>query len=192
MLVGFPSLILAARAGNVVSFPTDTVPALAVQPEYGAKIYHCKQRPPDKPLILMAADLQAFTPWIAPGLTIPWEILAKQYWPGALTMVLPANARVTTGINPQKTGTIGLRIPHHPSTLSVLQQTGVLATTSANYSGELPLMTAAEINETFPDVYVLNGVYHGSGQPSTVIIWQDKNWRILRQGSGRFNPGDVL
>jgi len=189
MLVSLPSLILAARGGNVVSFPTDTVPALAVQPEYGTKIYDCKKRPPDKPLILMAADLEAFLPWIAPGLTIPWVDLVHEHWPGALTIVLPASERVTTAINPQNTGTIGLRIPDHPIALSVLQQTGVLATTSANYSGADPLLTGEAINATFPEVYVLNGVYQGSGQPSTVITWQDGNWHILRQGTVQLSKG---
>ncbi|MEN9217109.1 MAG: L-threonylcarbamoyladenylate synthase [Gloeomargarita sp. HHBFW_bins_162] len=183
MLVNFASLILAGRAGNVMSFPTDTVPALAVQPEYGTKIYECKNRPPDKPLILMAAEVGAFMPWIAPGLSIPWAALAQTYWPGALTIVLPASERVTPAINPQNTGTIGLRIPNHPIALAVLQQTGVLATTSANFSGEPPLLTAGEISTQFPDVAVWSGDYQGSGRPSTVITWQDGEWQIVRQGS---------
>ncbi len=183
MLVSLPSLILAGRGGNVISFPTDTVPALAVQPEYGLKIYQCKHRPPDKPLILMAAELSAFSPWIAPGLTIPWEALAQSSWPGALTIVLPASDRVTTAINPQNTGTIGLRIPNHPSALSVLQQTGILATTSANYSGEPPLLTGEAIDEKFPEVYVFNGNDPGSGQPSRVVTWQADTWHILRPGA---------
>jgi len=183
MLVNFPSLILAARRGEVISFPTDTVPALAVQPEYGAKIYHCKKRPPDKPLILMAAEQTAFLPWIAPDVAIPWVEVAQTYWPGALTIVLPASERVTAAINPQHTGTIGLRIPQHPIALSILQHTGVLATTSANYSGEPPLTTGEEIDAAFPDVYVWRGVYHGSGQPSTVITWHAGTWHVLRQGT---------
>lgn len=183
MIVNFPSLILAARRGEVVSFPTDTVPALAVQPEYGSKIYHCKKRPPDKPLILMAADRTAFAPWIAPDLTIPWVALAQTYWPGALTIVLPASDRVTAAINPHRTGTIGLRIPQHPLALSLLQQTGVLATTSANYSGEPPLLTAAAIEAAFPEVAVLHGEYDGSGQPSTVVTWHEGTWHVLRQGA---------
>ncbi|MCS7225857.1 MAG: Sua5/YciO/YrdC/YwlC family protein [Gloeomargarita sp. SKYB31] len=181
--MSFPSLVLAARAGHVVSFPTDTVPALAVLPEYGAKIYQCKRRPPDKPLILMAPTIEMFSPWIAPTPDIPWIELAHRYWPGALTIVLPASDRVTTAINPQQTGTIGLRIPDHPLALSILQQTGVLATTSANLSGESPLIAAQDIHAQFPEVYVLNTDNRGSGQPSTVIAWQDGQWRVLRQGA---------
>ncbi|MCS6782326.1 MAG: L-threonylcarbamoyladenylate synthase [Gloeomargarita sp. SKYBB_i_bin120] len=182
MLVSFPSLVLAARAGHVVSFPTDTVPALAVLPAYGDRIYQCKRRPPDKPLILMAPDVELFLPWIQPTPDIPWRELAQRYWPGALTIVLPASDRVTPAINPQQTGTIGLRIPDHPLALSLLQQVGVLATTSANLSGESPLLTAQDIHAQFPDVYVLHTVNAGSGQPSTVIAWQDGQWRVLRQG----------
>ncbi|MEN9258196.1 MAG: L-threonylcarbamoyladenylate synthase [Gloeomargarita sp. SRBZ-1_bins_9] len=185
MLVSFPSLVLAARAGHVVSFPTDTVPALAVLPEQGAKIYACKRRPPDKPLILMAPTPDLFLPWIAPAPDIPWQELAQRHWPGALTIVLPASDRVTPAINPQQTGTLGLRIPDHPLALSLLQQVGVLATTSANLSGQSPLLTAAEIHAQFPDVYVLQAENRGSGQPSTVITWQGGRWHVLRQGTVR-------
>ncbi|MEN9213759.1 MAG: L-threonylcarbamoyladenylate synthase [Gloeomargarita sp. DG02_4_bins_56] len=167
----------------MISFPTDTVPALAVQPEFGEQIYRAKNRPPDKPLILMAARLEAFVPWIAPPLGIPWEALAQTYWPGALTIVLPASARVTPAINPQNTGTIGLRIPADSTALTVLQQTGVLATTSANPSGALPLITGEAIHAQFPEVAVLKAPYRGSGQPSTVVTWEPGGWRILRRGA---------
>ena len=56
-LVDFDQIIAHAQNNEVVSFPTDTVPAVAVKPDHAAKIYELKRRSPDKPLILMAASL---------------------------------------------------------------------------------------------------------------------------------------
>jgi len=183
-------LIEGAIANQVVSFPTDTVPALAVKPEVANKIFQLKQRPKHKPLILMGAslaELLTYTSYTANELAA-WQELIDEYLPGALTLVLPASAKVDAALNPTNFNTIGIRIPDHPIANEILRQTGVLATSSANISGQQTLQDLDEINQLFPDVLVLAKSdflvkeKNSSGQPSTVVCWQDQTWQVLRQG----------
>jgi len=184
-------LISGAIVGQVVSFPTDTVPALAAKPEQSAAIFAVKQRPPTKPLILMGSAFADLLPYIA-GTAAEieqWEDVTRKYWPGALTLVLPASPLVPVAMNPLNSSTIGVRVPDREIARSILSQTGPLATTSANRSGEPPLETLAEIEAAFPKVLTLASPdfaptqIWGSGQPSTVAQWTGKDWAILRQGS---------
>ena len=179
-------LVTGAIAGNAVSFPTDTVPALAMKPELARRIYQLKQRPATKPLILLGAsieDLLAYVSYTEAELAV-WQKLIDKHLPGALTLVLPASAKVPTSINPTNSKTVGIRIPDLPLAREILSQTGVLATTSANISGQDALTSMDAIAETFPEVLVLDRAnIAGSGLPSTVVAWQNSQWQILRQGS---------
>ncbi|MEG3440215.1 L-threonylcarbamoyladenylate synthase [Pannus brasiliensis CCIBt3594] len=180
-------IVRAASSGKVISFPTDTVPALAVSPAYSPAIFHLKQRQPDKPLILMAAsesDIRAYVTGTGEEWQI-WREIMEKYWPGQLTLVLPASEKVPRAMNPLDPTTIGVRIPDSSIAREILAETGALATTSANRSGESPLLTATDIERTFPGVYVLesgNWNANSSGQPSTVARWNGNGWDILRQG----------
>lgn len=184
-------LVAGAIAGEAVSFPTDTVPALAIKPECAKRIYELKQRPSSKPLILMGASIADLLPYVVytPSELAIWQQLIDRYLPGALTLVLPASTKVPQGINPTNTGTVGIRVPDSSIACQILQQTGVLATTSANISGTETLTTMTAIAETFPDVLVLEDAdlaakdKIGSGLPSTVVGWQNQRWQVLRQGS---------
>ncbi|MGK7926304.1 MAG: L-threonylcarbamoyladenylate synthase [Spirulina sp.] len=184
-------LIEVAKAGGVVSFPTDTVPALAVRPDRAAAIFTLKGRSLEKPLILMGAGFPDLQPYIqgTPAEMAIWQQIAEEYWPGALTLVLPASAAVPEGMNPRDRTTLGIRVPDLPLAREILTQTGPLATTSANRSGEPPLETMTAIAVAFPEIAVLSGdnlpvdVRVGSGLPSTVAKWTREGWEILRRGS---------
>jgi L-threonylcarbamoyladenylate synthase len=191
-LVSVDRLIVAAQTGNLVSFPTDTVPALAVLPTHAELIFQAKQRSQDKPLILMAGevtDLWKFTNGTQSELEI-WQAVADRYLPGALTLVLPASELIPAAMNPLGNRTIGVRVPDCEIARSILRQTGALATTSANLSGQPALLTMAAISENFPQVAaLLTPELSSLGQPSTVIQWQDSGWKVLRQGAVDFvNP----
>ncbi|MEY2831650.1 MAG: hypothetical protein RLZZ574_908 [Cyanobacteriota bacterium] len=180
-------LIAGAIAGKVVSFPTDTVPALAVKPELGNLIYQLKRRSATKPLILLGSSIEDLLPYITyddASLAI-WQEIIQQHLPGALTLVLPASDRVPQAINPINTDTVGIRIPNCPAAVEILSQTGVLATSSANISGQDALRTMKAIEQAFPSVLVLENMdlTSGSGLPSTVVLWQKQQWKIIRQGS---------
>jgi L-threonylcarbamoyladenylate synthase len=194
---------LAAKP-TLVSFPTDTVPAVAALPEYAELIYQAKRRPPEKPLILMGACLEDLLPYVCgdAAALAAWKELAAQHWPGQLTLVLPASDRTPPNLNPLNTGTLGIRVPNHPIALDLLARTGPLATTSANLSGQPPLTDFAEIAQTFPTALTLCAeVFYNyrakdsrakdskqgasSGTPSTVVKWTGHDWQLLRQGEIR-------
>jgi L-threonylcarbamoyladenylate synthase len=190
-LVTMAALVAGARSGRVISFPTDTVPAIAASAARADAIFALKERPQDKPLILMAARLAELLDFVDtnhPALEI-WQRLACAKLPGALTLVLPANERGRQ-LN-HGAMTLGIRIPKCDRAIAVLQQTGSLLTTSANRSGELPLRELGKIDAQFPHVLVMRdrdpNAITGSGLPSTVVKWTDDGWQVLRQGQIRID-----
>lgn len=199
--ISLPQLVDAlANAPHLVSFPTDTVPALATRPEYSELIYAAKQRSWSKPLILMGASLADLLPYVSAKAEAQaaWTALAHKHWPGQLTLVLPtSHYPFGTSLNSDQKGdhsqnTLGIRVPNHPVALKLLAQTGPLATTSANLSGQPPLTTLADIASTFPTALTLPAeafeavdprTSKASGTPSTVVKWTKQGWHILRQGA---------
>jgi L-threonylcarbamoyladenylate synthase len=189
--VSMSTLVTGVLSGKLVSFPTDTVPALAVRPDCSELVFAAKQRSQEKPLILMGASWESLLPFISPSadeLEI-WQQVAQKYWPGALTLVLPASAKVPKVMNPHEPTTIGVRVPNSRIAIAILSQTGPLATTSANRSGEQPLQTMAEIEAQFTDILTLQPTELEveksliNDLPSTVAKWTGSGWEILRQGS---------
>lgn len=180
---------------HLASFPTDTVPALAARPDRADLIFQAKQRSLDKPLILMAGTIADLWQYVSGSDTERkiWQQVAERYLPGALTLVLPASDRVPATLNPTDPTTIGVRVPNHPIAQAILAQTGALATTSANLSGQPALLTMSEIQAEFPTVLTLSPDEFSdlnapaSGMPSTVAKWSRDGWQILRQGAIELN-----
>jgi L-threonylcarbamoyladenylate synthase len=111
--------------------------------------------------------------------------MADRYWPGALTLVLPAQGTWLEQLNPGGT-TLGLRLPACQAALELLALSGPLATTSANRSGEPACLDHREAAERFPHVGQLGPVPWPapSGRGSTVIEWMPKGgWKLLRAGA---------
>ncbi|MEA5598243.1 L-threonylcarbamoyladenylate synthase [Rivularia sp. UHCC 0363] len=187
--VSIAELVAGAKAGKVICFPTDTVPALAALPENAALIFTLKQRDINKPLILMAADSEQLWDFVKGSQEEYkiWHQIADKYWGGALTLVLPASTKVPKAMNPSDPTTIGIRVPQSDIARSILAQTGPLATTSANLSGQPPLQNIDEIETEFPNVLMATTAYDNKapaiGIPSTVAKWDGRTWRILRQGA---------
>lgn len=200
--VSFQTLVDTAKQGDrLISFPTDTVPALASRPEAASLIYAAKQRSETKPLILMGGNAADLWPYVTGNdeEKAIWQRVVETYWPGALTLVLPASDRLPSAMNPTDPTTIGIRVPNRAIARHLLRQTGPLATTSINRSGEAPLQTIEAINEQFPDVLTfeptelkaleesldneLGNKAANSGQPSTVAKWTEGGWQVLRAGS---------
>ncbi len=180
-------LIVAAKSGNLVSFPTDTVPALAALPDRAELIFATKHRRADKPLILMGATPEDLWPYVSgtPEAMQIWQQVATTYWPGSLTLVLPASTAVPKTLNPTDPTTLGIRVPDCDLAYQILAQTGPMATTSANRSGQPPLISMVDIATEFPEVVTLEPteIKVGSGLPSTVVKWTGEGWQILRQGA---------
>lgn len=189
MQVDLSELIMGAKAGQLVSFPTDTVPALASLPDRAGLIFAAKGRSLDKPLILMGAELEDLLPFVqgTKAEVAVWRSVAAKYFPGALTLVLPASDRLPPQMNPLNPISVGIRVPNHPLARKILAATTPLATTSVNRSGQPALTDPVEIHAQFPEVLVLPpselvGLPQGAGKPSTVAQWVNSGWQILRQG----------
>ena len=177
-------LVARLQAGEAAIFPTDTLPALATRPESAELLWELKQRPPKKPVILMAAEASDLLACVQLEIQPAWQQMADQYWPGALTLVLPARGQWLEQLNPGGT-TLGLRVPACEKARELLRQSGPLATTSANLSGQPSCLTQEEASLAFPQVAQLGPnpwPVHG-GVGSTVIEWMPSgHWKLLRAG----------
>jgi L-threonylcarbamoyladenylate synthase len=188
-----PPAALAERlaAGSAALFPTDTLPALACRPRWAGQLWQLKRRPPDKPLILMGASLDDLKSVLGQVWQPAWLDRAAQGWPGALTLVLPAQGELVEWLNPGGS-TLGLRVPACGRARELLGCTGPLATTSANRSGLPAALDAAEAAGTFPELPLLGPLPWPapSGQASTVLGWSDRGgWKLLRAGA--FLPSEL-
>ena len=183
-LLAAADLAARLRNGEPALFPTDTLPALASRPESAGQLWELKQRPQNKPLILMGASAQELWAWLGIDPDPAWTALVKQHWPGALTLVVPAAPALVEPLHPGG-DSLGLRIPACPEALELLRLSGPLATTSANRSGEEPSLTAAAAAARFPQVARLapEPWPQPSGQASTVLRWSEGCWQVLRQGA---------
>jgi L-threonylcarbamoyladenylate synthase len=158
------------RAGRLVAFPTETVYGLganALDAEAVARIFQAKGRPRTSPLIVHVDSVE-----MARSLASEWpptaETLARRYWPGPLTLVLPKRAAipdiVTAGLP-----TVGLRMPAHPLALALIRAAGVpIAAPSANRFTELSPTLAGHVPEGLAD-YVVDGGPARVGIESTVL-----------------------
>ena len=174
------------RQGGVVAFPTETVYGLganALDPIAIARIYEIKQRPRSSPLIVHVSSIA-----MARDLVIDWpdkaEILARRFWPGPLTLVLPKSARVprelTAGLE-----TVGLRMPAHPIALALIEQAGVpIAAPSANRFTHLSPTSAQHVESGLGAAVdlILAGGPSQVGIESTVLSLALELPMLLRPG----------
>ena len=113
-----------------------------------------------------------------------YENIASKYWPGALTIVIPASDNQTLNLTSNDLS-IGLRIPNSYTAQSLLRETGPLLTSSANISGFKGSITAEGIALDFPSIKILGPIPWGksSGKASTIIFWKNSgNWKLIREG----------
>lgn len=193
-LLAAPELAAHLRDGGAALLPTDTLPALAVRPEQAGQIWERKCRPPDKPLILMGADLEQLLELLATPWQEAWLQQAQRHWPGAVTLVLPITGPLTAHLHPGG-ATLGLRVPACAPIQELLRRSGPLATSSANRSGLPAARDAVEAAAQFPDLPLLAPLPWpaASGEASAVWQWQgadhhDGPWRVLRAGAVRPEP----
>ena len=183
-LVDQKSALKTLKSGLPIIFPTDTLPAIGCLPKFSKIIYEFKKRDKNKPLILMGAEQKQLVGFVHESAREDFENIASNYWPGALTMVIPSSEKQTL-ILTSKDLTLGLRIPNSHIAQSLMRKTGPLLTSSANISGFTGSMTAEGIAVDFPSVKILGPIpwEKSSGKASTIISWKKSgDWRILREG----------
>ena len=133
-IVDCKSALKTLKKGLPIIFPTDTLPAIGCLPKFSSIIYDLKKRDKNKPLILMASEQKQLIDFVHESAKEDYENIASKYWPGALTMVIPASEKQTLNLTSNDL-TIGLRIPNSYMAQSLLRETGPLLTSSANISG---------------------------------------------------------
>ena len=172
------------KKGSLALFPTDTLPALCSYPKYAKKIWDIKKRPLNKPLILMGGCLEDLFEFVEPCAVEDGLKMANIYWPGALTIILPTRGNISNYLN-CNSNSLGFRVPALKLARDLLLNTGPLATTSANISGNSPVKDALEASRQFPGIPILSPVPwpDSSGMASTVIEWEGDEWKLLRAGS---------
>jgi L-threonylcarbamoyladenylate synthase len=179
--------IAALRAGELVVFPTETFYGIAADPFSSSaleKLFAVKGRDAQKPVALIAADTRmAFS--IAAEVSPLAKILADAFWPGPLTIVMPARAGFPAQlIGPD--GGVGIRVSSHPIAHALSAGLGrPITASSANRSGEAPATTVHTAREAFDDrvkVFLDGGPLHASA-PSTVISCDANRYRIIRAGA---------
>jgi L-threonylcarbamoyladenylate synthase len=185
MQVDLQQAISLLKRGDVVAIPTETVYGLAADASNDAalrQIYAIKQRPADNPLIVHIADAKQVLDFAEefPPLA---QKLAKAFWPGPFTLVLPAKKSVSTIVRGNQP-TVALRVPSHPIALQLLRESGLaLAAPSANKFTQLSPTTAAHVTAGLGEaVPVLDGGACKVGIESTIVSVQGEHWQLLRLG----------
>jgi L-threonylcarbamoyladenylate synthase len=147
----------ALVAGHLVAFPTETVYGLGANADDRsavARIFVAKQRPADHPVIVHlqdAADLGAWAREVPPGAAA----LARAFWPGPLTLILPRAAQVSDAVTGGQ-DSVGLRVPAHPVARALLAEFAALggrgiAAPSANRFGHVSPTTARHVADDLGD-----------------------------------------
>jgi len=183
-LVDCESALKTLKSGLPIIFPTDTLPAIGCLPKFSNVIYKFKKRDKNKPLILMGSEQKQLIDYVHQSAKEDYENLASKYWPGALTIVIPASAKQTASLT-SNDQTIGLRIPNSNIAQSLLKETGPLLTSSANISGFKGSFTVEGIAQDFPSLKILSPIpwEKCSGKASTIIFWKKSgDWRMIREG----------
>jgi L-threonylcarbamoyladenylate synthase len=174
------------QAGGLVAFPTESFYGLgadALDPTAIARVFEIKGRPDDKPLLVLVDSIDMVTE-LAAAIPDGARALMARHWPGALTLVLRAAARVPAGLT-GGTGTVGVRLPGHAVARALVAAVARPVTApSANPDGAPPPRTAGDVRGYFDGrvELILDGGTTAGGAGSTVAdctVWPP---RILRQG----------
>lgn len=153
--------------------PTDTVYGVAADafsPEAVQRLLDAKGRGRQSPPPVLIPNIDTLGA-LAAEVVEPVRALAEAFWPGPLTVVLPAQPSLSWDLG-ETGGTVALRIPDHPLTLELLQETGPLAVSSANTTGDPAAQDVEQARGMLGEaiaVYLDGGAVTGGGTASTIV-----------------------
>lgn len=174
--------------GGIVIFPTDTAFGIGcrIDDEKAVKrLFAIRKRPETQATPVLIASLHMAEGYLKPVSQDVITKLIEPYWPGALTIVLPAQTENIPSLVRGGTDTLGVRVPNHLTTLELINGVGVpLLGPSANFHGEATAYTFDSLNKELTDQvdFVVPGACQ-TKQASTVIDTTQDPWKILRQGA---------
>jgi tRNA threonylcarbamoyl adenosine modification protein (Sua5/YciO/YrdC/YwlC family) len=172
--------------GGVVALPTDTVYGVAASlwsADALAALFRAKARPAHVPLPILVHTLNPIQ-----EIDVEWgeyaERLADEFWPGPLTIVVPASRDLARRVGADK-DSVGVRVPNDDLLLSILRDTGPLCVSSANSHGLPPCRSAAEVRDAFGEGLLAGVLDDGErrGDVSSVVVVGEGIWRVEREGA---------
>ncbi len=176
----------AVRSGEVIVFPTETFYGLgadALNEAAVMRVASLKGRDPKNPIPLIITDMNMLKE-IVTELPLMAERLINHFWPGPLTLVLPARQGLPTLLM-NRDGGVGVRVSSHPVASALVKGLGCpLTATSANSSGKGPAQTIAEARSYFSkqvEIFIDGGRLEGK-KGSTVVEIHGDQLRIIRDG----------
>lgn len=183
---GVAQAVSALRRGALVVLPTDTVYGLAADafsPPAVARLLAAKGRGRDMPVPVLVGAWRGLD-GLADHVTPSMRTLVETFWPGPLTLIVPAAPSLAWDLGETR-GTVAVRMPLHPVALAVLAETGPLAVSSANRTGQAPPTTAAEAQDQLGSsvaVYLEAGS-SGEAVASTIVDLTGERPRVRRAGA---------
>jgi L-threonylcarbamoyladenylate synthase len=175
------------REGSVVAFPTDTLYGLAVDPFSDAAVrvlFDLKGRPARAAIPLLADSIEQVEAVCGPmGST--GARLAAAWWPGPLSLILDAPARVSVAIHGGRRS-VAIRVPAHPVARALARAFGsVVTATSANLTGETPAASVDALAPLADDrrVFVIDAGPATGGAPSTIVDARGSTPELVRAGA---------
>lgn len=184
---GLDTAASAIKNGELIAFPTDTFFALGcdgLNSRAVETVFLTKGRNPGTPVPLLIADVEMAEKL---SMEFPDELrkLTDEFWPGALTVVLPANDKVPSVVT-AGTGTVGLRVPDHDLAREFIRLCGTpLTGTSCNITGRDPIKEASMVEQVFGDQIAMSidAACGTATNPSTVVSYENGKISILRLGA---------
>lgn len=184
MRISTQKAIELLRSGHVVAVPTETVYGLASSAFDASaieKIYQLKNRPSANPLIIHINSYEDLRPIV---LEMPPLELCQTFWPGPLTLVLPIDTSKVPSIARAGLATGAFRVPSHPLARQVIEGAGPIVMPSANISGKPSATQPEHVEQDFgSDFPVVDGGKCVLGLESTIVIYNQGVWEIIRQGA---------
>jgi tRNA threonylcarbamoyl adenosine modification protein (Sua5/YciO/YrdC/YwlC family) len=183
---GVAAAVAAARRGDLVVMPTDTLYGLgcdAFRKPAVASLFRAKGRGRDMPLVVMVGSRKAFG-GISHRLPQSASALADAFWPGALTIIVEHGKSLTWDLG-ETGGTVAVRMPLHPVALEVLREVGPMAVSSANKTGAPPALTVDQAREQlgYSARIYLDGGRCPVAVPSTIVDLTQGVPRVVRAGA---------
>lgn len=177
------------KAGLVLGMPTDTFYGLAADPfnlRAVERVYEIKSRSRHKPLSLMIESVDQAEE-LAADLPSAFYLLARRFWPGPLTVIVKAHARLPLKVT-ANSGNIAIRIPAAPIPLSVIKAAGLpITATSANLHGQAECTSAQALKQQMEEriPVIVDGGTSPRDVLSTIVDLSsgDGNWRVIREGA---------
>ncbi|MFP7365650.1 L-threonylcarbamoyladenylate synthase [Corynebacterium callunae] len=193
---GLKAAVEAVKAGQLVVLPTDTLYGLgadAFNNQAVANLLATKHRGPDMPVPVLVGSWDTIQ-GLVQSYSAQAKALVEAFWPGGLSIIVPQAPSLPWNLGDTR-GTVMLRMPLHPVAIELLRQTGPMAVSSANISGQTPPSTVTEARQQLNQnvaVY-LDGGECAIGKPSTIVDISGDHPKILREGAiSAERVGEVL